>query len=206
MQLFTETLANMFYTVPEPVRYVLIFFSSFIEGIPVVGSIFPGGTVALLIGSLSEGGFVAPLLAVILIAIGTFAGDMIGYAAGRYLKDHRWLKRFVENEKHQKGWDIFDRHVAILIIFGKLIPVIRSTPSIFAALRGVTFRRYALLSGIGSILWAFVGVYGGNILARPLGEHAAIFLIIGLLILSGVVFLARRLHKKYKAKKHSSAN
>jgi membrane protein DedA with SNARE-associated domain len=192
MEHLIPKLTDLFYAAPEFLRYVLIFLSSFIEGVPVIGSVFPGGTVALLIGSLSEGGFIRPLIAVLIITIGTFSGDMIGFAAGRHLKGHRWLKRFMEHEKHQKGWDIFDRHVAILIIFGKLIPVVRSTPSIFAAMRGMRLRRYVLYSGLGSIIWAFAGVYGGNVLARLLGENAAIILILGILVISGIIFVLQR--------------
>ncbi len=199
----TENLTAVFYSVPEAIRYVLIFFSSFIEGVPVVGSLFPGGTVALLIGSLSEGGFVKPLLAVVVIAIGTFLGDMIGFLAGRYLKHHRWFKKFIESEKNKKGWDIFDRHLAVVVIFGKLIPVVRSTPSILAAMRGIRFRRYVLYSGIGSVIWAFVGVYGGNALAQILGGHASLILILGLLVVTGIVFAIRRLHKGHKKRKAS---
>jgi|JI10StandDraft_1071094.scaffolds.fasta_scaffold36497_3 membrane protein DedA with SNARE-associated domain len=198
MESLTHTLTALFYSVPETMRYVVIFLSSFIEGVPVIGSLFPGGTVALLIGSLSEGGFVNPLGAVAVIAIGTFAGDMIGFVAGRYFRHHRWLKTFIESEKHKKGWDIFDRHLAIVVIFGKLIPVVRSTPSIFAALRGVRFRRYVLYSGIGSVLWAFVGVYGGNTLAKTLGGSVALLIILGLLVVSGIIFLVQRIHRKRK--------
>jgi membrane protein DedA with SNARE-associated domain len=107
MESLTHTLTALFYSVPETMRYVVIFLSSFIEGVPVIGSLFPGGTVALLIGSLSEGGFVNPLGAVAVIAIGTFAGDMIGFVAGRYFRHHRWLKTFIESEKHKKGWGYF---------------------------------------------------------------------------------------------------
>ncbi len=196
MDTLPETLTGLFYTAPPFARYILVFFSSFIEGVPVIGTLFPGGTVALLIGSLTQGGFLHPLIATCIIAVGTFCGDLIGFAVGHHFKDHRWLRRFVQNENHKKGWDLFDRHVAILIIFGKLIPVVRSTPSIFAAMRGVRFRRYVIYSGLGSIVWAFAGVYGGNILARVLGENAAIIIILGLLVISGLIFVFKRFFQK----------
>jgi membrane protein DedA with SNARE-associated domain len=107
----------------------------------------------------------------------------------------------MENEKHKKGWDIFDRHVAILIIFGKLIPVIRSTPSIFAAMRGMRFRRYVAYSAIGSVVWAFAGVYGGNALSRILGDHAAILVILAVLVISGIAFAVQRINSALQKKK-----
>lgn len=162
---------------------------------PVLGSILPGGTIALLIGTLSAQSFVNPLFAVFLIAVGTFIGDMVGFLIGRYYRNTPWLKRLVSHEKHQKSWDLFDRHIAIVVIFGKLLPVVRSMPSLFAAVRGVVIRRYVLYSAIGSILWAFAGVYGGNLLSRILGDNAVI-IILGLLVISGIVVLLKQKMKK----------
>jgi membrane protein DedA with SNARE-associated domain len=190
-------LTDLFFSVPETLRYVLIFVSSFFEGIPIIGAMLPGGTIALLVGSLSAEAFVHPLLAVLFIALGTFIGDMCGFMIGRRYRSHRWMKRIVEHEKHQKSWDLFDRHVALVIIFGKLLPVIRSMPSLFAAARGVVIRRYVVYSALGSVLWAFAGVYAGAFLTRVLGG-ATIPIILGILILSGIVALVR---SKIKSKK-----
>ena len=161
---------------------------------PIIGSILPGGTIALLIGSFSATGLISPLYAVCIIALGTFLGDMIGFLIGRKYKNAPWLKKIVFHEKHQKSWDIFDRHIAIVVIFGKLLPVVRSMPSLFAAARGVVIRKYVLYSAIGSVLWAFAGVYGGNILTKVLGK-AAVVLILGLLIVSGLLFVFKKSKK-----------
>lgn len=153
-------------------QLVAIFLFSFAEGLPVIGSILPGGTIALLAGSLSAAGFFSPIVAFVIIALSSFAGDMTGFFAGKRFREARWLKRIVTHEKHQKSWDLFDRHIAIISIFGKLIPVVRSTPSLFAAARGIRTRRYMLYSFLGSVLWAFAGVFAGNILTQYLGDRA----------------------------------
>lgn len=197
MQQFSLYLTDLFFSVPEFLRYVFVFVTSFIEGMPILGSILPGGTIALLIGSLSAQNFINPLFAVLIIAVGTFLGDMLGFIIGRKYKEASWLKRIVFHEKHQKSWDLFDRHIAMVVIFGKLLPVIRSMPSLFAAARGVVIRKYVLYSAIGSVLWAFAGVYGGNILTRVLGE-SAILIILGLLVASGIVFVFKKSKKNKK--------
>lgn len=191
MQELTSFITEVFFSVPEMWRYVIIFGSSFIEGMPILGSVMPGGTVALLVGSLSAKAFINPSFAVVLIAVGTFTGDMAGFMIGRYYRNTPWLKRLVSHEGHQKSWDLFDRHIALVVIFGKLLPLVRSLPSLFAAVRGILIRKYVAYSAIGSILWAFVGIYGGNVLARVLGDYAVV-IILGLLVVSGLVVIFKR--------------
>jgi membrane-associated protein len=158
---------------------------------PFIGAILPGGTIALLIGSLSSQSFINPIVGVLIIAVGTFAGDMVGFLIGRKYRHTAFFKRIVFNEKYQKSWDLFDRHIAIVVIFGKLLPVVRSMPSLFAAARGVVIRRYVFYSALGSMLWAFAGIYGGKILTEILGE-SAILLILGLLVASGIIFVFKK--------------
>jgi membrane-associated protein len=162
---------------------------------PFIGAILPGGTIALLVGSLSAKDFINPLFAVLLIATGTFVGDMLGFLIGKKYRHTSFFKKVVFNEKHQKSWDLFDRHLAIVVIFGKLLPVVRSMPSLFAAARGTVIKKYILYSLAGSFLWAFAGIYGGKILTAILGE-SSIVIILFLLVLSGLAFV----FKKAKAK------
>ncbi len=186
MDSFSETVINTLWTVPPIMRAIALFLFSFSEGVPVLGSILPGGTIAILAGSLSVSGLIAPVAAFLLISVGSFLGDMTGFLLGKRFKHLKWIKAIVESEKHQKTWDLFDRHIALIAIFGKLIPVVRSTPSIFAAARGVRTRRYAVYSFIGSALWGFAGVYGGNLFTRYFGSQT-IPLLVALIVLSIVV-------------------
>lgn len=183
MDAFSEMIIATLWAVPYLLRIVILFLFSFSEGLPVIGSILPGGTIAILAGSLSVSGLINPFTAFLLISIGSFAGDITGFLLGRRFKNFAWIKNIVHNDKHQKSWDLFDRHIAIITIFGKLIPVVRSTPSLFAAVRGIRTRRYALYSFLGSALWGFAGIYGGNLFARYFGPKAIPFLI-GIIILS----------------------
>jgi membrane protein DedA with SNARE-associated domain len=179
-------LEQLFFSVSPVARLVIVFLSSFAEGLPVIGSILPGGTIALLVGTLAKDGFISLWLAIVLIGVGGFLGDSTGYFIGRRYKHARWLRVLVAQEKHQTKWDVFDRNIAIIVIFGKLIPVVRSTPSIFAGARNIRVQKYLLLSFIGSFVWAFAGVYGGALLAEFFGSWA-IVIILGLLILTGIV-------------------
>lgn len=186
---------QLFFSVSIEFRLLIVFFSSFAEGLPVIGSILPGGTIALLVGTLAQDGFIPVWIAIFIIGIGGFLGDSLGYAIGRRYKHARWLRKLVSQEKHQTAWDVFDRHIALIIIFGKLIPVVRSTPSIFAGARNIRVKKYFFFSFIGSFLWAFAGVFGGALIARVFGG-SSVLVIIGLLALTGIIAFTSNYRKK----------
>ncbi len=197
MNVFSNFIFEVLLGISPTLQMLFISAFSYAEGLPIIGSILPGGTVALLAGSLSTTGVFSPYLAFIVIAVSSFLGDMTGFLLGKKFKEATWIKKIVNHEKHQKSWDLFDRHVAIISIFGKLIPVIRSTPTLFAAVRGIKTRRYIVYSLTGSLLWAFAGVFLGKILTQFFGKNA-IFLIFGLLIIPVIVILWRQIIKNKK--------
>lgn len=186
MEQISALITDVFFAVSPLARGIIIFLFAYGEGLPVIGSILPGGTIALLVGSLSTQGFISPLFAISIITIGSFLGDITGFFIGKKLKNWKWIGRFIGNERNQKSWDVFDRHVALIIIFGKLLPVVRSAPSFFAGARNVSMKKYFFYTFVGSLLWAIVGIYGGNILSRVLGPYA-IPLILLILIISGLI-------------------
>jgi membrane protein DedA with SNARE-associated domain len=200
MDSFSQLIITSIQGIPQAFQIFVIFLFSYAEGLPIIGSILPGGTIALLAGSLSATGIFTPINAVFYIALGSFLGDMTGFFLGKKFKENKFLVKITSHEKYQKSWDLFDRHIAIITIFGKLLPVVRSTPSIFAAVRGVRTRRYMLYSFLGSVLWSFGGVFAGNILTTYLGDKA-IVVIVAILIGSFVVIIAKEYIKKLKLRK-----
>lgn len=183
MQEFSQWFSDILFSLGPIAREIFIFFLGYVEGLPIIGSIVPGGTMAILIGSLSKEGYINIFLAINLLAIGSFLGDLTGFLFGKQLRRLDYVKKLMENEKTKKHWDLFDRHVALVIIIGKVLPVIRSTPSLFAGMRKIPLHRYAIYTLIGSYLWAVVGIYSGNFLANILGDNAIPIIILTVLAL-----------------------
>jgi membrane-associated protein len=193
---YISNLVSDFFFLASPLaRMVFIFLFAYGEGLPVIGTLLPGGTIALLVGSLSAEGFIKPLSAALLITIGSFLGDITGFFIGKKIGKWRWIGKFVHNENYKNSWDIFDRNFALIVVFGKLIPVVRSTPSFFAGARNIKFSRYVFFSFLGSLLWSVVGIYGGNLLSRTVG-NLAIPIILGILVISVIATLVKSLRKK----------
>lgn len=205
MESFSQSVIVTLEAIPVASQMVVLGFFSFAEGLPVIGSIIPGGTIAIFAGGLSSKGIIAPLTASLLVGISSFLGDMTGFLLGKRFRHLKWIQAIVSHEKHQKSWDLFDRHIAIITIFGKLIPVVRSTPSVFAAIRGIRTRRYIIYSFIGSMLWGVVGVYAGNFFTNYFGERALSF-ILGLIVVSIVGVLIHQGVKALRKRKRNTAS
>lgn len=187
-------LNELFLSISPLFRVVFIFLFSYIEGLPIIGSVFPGGTIALLVGTLSEAGFIKPIHAILIIALGGFFGDMTGFLLGRKFKHKKWIKKIIEHEKHQKKWDMFDRQIVIIILFSRVVPFIRSLPSLFAGARNIRMKKYIFLSFIGSFVWGFTGVFGGNLISRLAG-NLAMPIILGILFISIIITIIMNLKK-----------
>lgn len=188
MEFLHDSLITLFFELSPFMRHIFILLLAFGEGLPVIGSFLPGGTIAILIGSLSEENFINPWTAVHLIAFGSIVGDLIGFFFGRKMLHIKWIHNLVYHEKNIKKWDLFDRHAALVIILGKILPVVRSTPSLFAGARKMNPFRYTVYVIIGSYIWAMAGIFGGKYLQQLLGD-ATILIIIGVLIITGIMAL-----------------
>ena len=186
MEYINSEIISLFLSVSPTLRDLLIFLVAFGEGLPLIGTILPGGTIALLIGSLAQDGLLSVWKAIHLIAIGSLLGDLVGFFIGKKLGKHPRIKKIIDSEKHVKKWDIFDRHTALVIIFGKVLPVIRSTPSLFGGARKMNIYKYSSYVLVGSYLWAIAGIFGGKYLAEVFGSYA-IVIILGILVVSGAV-------------------
>src|SRR4029078_10947482 len=87
--------------------------------------------------------------------IGSILGWQIGIRGGRpYLERHgRWLHLDEAKLDRAEAW--FERWEGWALLPGRLTPVVRSFVSIPAGVFEVPFRRYTLLTLIGSAIWCF---------------------------------------------------
>jgi len=195
MESLNNSIIEIFLSVSPIWRNIMIFLLAFGEGLPIIGSFLPGGTIAILIGGLSKEGVINPWLAIHIIAIGSTIGDFVGFFFGKKMLHIKWVHDMVYHEKHAKKWDLFDRHAALVIILGKLLPVIRSTPSLFAGARKMNTLKYLSYTIIASYLWAIGGIWGGNYLSSLFGDNL-ILVVVAIVIVSISVSLLSSVKKK----------
>jgi membrane-associated protein len=53
----------------------------------------------------------------------------------------------------QRAQDFFDRHGARTIVLARFVPVVRTFATVMAGVARMDFRRFALYSLVGGVLW-----------------------------------------------------
>jgi len=129
----------------------------------------PSELILLLAGfNVSEGRF-GVVGAVLAATVGSVVGAYFLYAVGRLVQDER-LERFLAGAGRfvglkradvHKGFLWFERHGTAVVLFGRLIPVVRSVVSIPAGSDKMPIGRFTLLTATGSLLWNTVWVAVG---------------------------------------------
>ncbi|WP_037496985.1 DedA family protein [Solirubrobacter soli] len=140
-----------------------------------VDAVLPaGGELVMAFGGALAAGAIAghtgpSLIAVILAGtLGYLTGSVVGWAIGRVggrpLVDRygRWLHLGPQRFLRAEQW--FSRYGASFVLFGRLLPLIRSFVSIPAGVLEYPLARYVLLSALASLLWCVAFAAGGHAL------------------------------------------
>ncbi len=184
------------------VFYSLLFLLCFLEGLPIIGSLVAGGTVAIGIGTLAFVGLVDPVTALIVMSLGSFAGDLAGYFTIKHFRTKiaRFQRMVQPLEDNQSRFSrFFDQNFFLVTILSRLVPMVRSLPSLFAAIRKIESAPYVIASVLASILWASSGIligYGASTVVSP---QVILMIIIASVILPSVYGIVKLiLHQKNK--------
>lgn len=107
--------------------------------------------------------------AVIFATIGSVVGAYFLYGIGRLLSEER-LEAFLagvgrivglkKSDVH-KGFQWFERHGSAVVLFGRLIPVVRSVVSIPAGAEKMSLVRFSVLTALGSLVWNAIWIAVG---------------------------------------------
>jgi membrane-associated protein len=95
------------------------------------------------------------VLAVLLLTVAAFLGNVGGYEIGRkvgpalFEHDGRILKR----KYLEKTSDFFDRHGNLALVAGRFVPFVRTYVTVVAGITQMARRRFLLWSGIGAVAW-----------------------------------------------------
>jgi membrane protein DedA with SNARE-associated domain len=141
------------------------------------------------------------VLVIVAGTAGSLAGAIFWYALGR-LVSHDWIKRFADRHGRwitmtrkdvEKADDWFDDYGHYAVLFGRLIPTVRTLISVPAGLSEMPLSRFILYSGIGTAIWttmlALVGYALGNEYSRL--EHWIDPISIGVVALIVAIYLWR---------------
>ncbi len=159
-----------------------------------------GGEIVMLFGGALAAGAIAghtgPSLFAVIAAgtLGYLAGSIGGWALGRaggraLIERHgSWLHLGPERFERAERW--FDRYGSWFVLFGRLLPLVRSFVSIPAGVLEFPFARYVLLTAIASLVWCTAFGVAGHALGSNWESVHHAFRYLDYLALAGVVAVA----------------
>jgi membrane protein DedA with SNARE-associated domain len=178
------------------------------EAVMVYGGAVASGAFAgqsiVLFGWTLETGFPAylavALAGTIGYTVGSIGGWWIGVHGGRpFLERHgRWFHLKEANLVKAERW--FERWEDRAVFFGRITPVVRSFVSIPAGVFHAPFRRYTVLTLLGSAIWCFALAGAGWALGSQWEEFHRFFKYVDYLIVAsiaaGVAYIVWRLYRR----------
>ena len=116
-----------------------------------IGLFIAGGKIEII-----PGGHVANLVfALVVLSLGAFAGNVIGYEIGRWIgpplyeRDGRILKRKYFDQTSA----FFDTHGNKAMVIGRFVPFVRTYITVVAGVTRMDRRRFFLWSAVGAVGW-----------------------------------------------------
>ena len=129
----------------------------------------PSEVIMLFGGALAAGAVAGahPSLVLIVLAgvLGNVAGSYLSWGVGRYAGQpavRRWGRRIgVSDHDIDRATRWFERHGPAAVLFGRVVPVVRTFISLPAGLAGMPAGRFGLYTTLGCIPWtAALGIAG----------------------------------------------
>lgn len=132
----------------------------------------PSELIMPLAGFVAAQGKMGLVAAIIAGTLGSLAGATLWYWVGRAIgaerlrrwaeKHGRWLTLSPEDVDRANDW--FHRHGAGAVLFGRLVPTVRTLISVPAGLARMPLPTFLLWSGLGSLAWTSLLAVAGYLL------------------------------------------
>jgi membrane protein DedA with SNARE-associated domain len=145
--------------------YLGVLIAVFLESFTAV---IPSQIVLPFSGFVASQGSLNIALVIITVTIGAYFGTLPFYFIGRWGDDfvQKFLTKygkyiFISNEDLKKGYKAFEKYGGGIVLFGRLIPLIRSVISFPAGAARMKFSVFSLYTVVGSLIFATVSCLAG---------------------------------------------
>lgn len=178
MPQFIDQVALLEFLSPEniltwlgPWALVGVAFIIFAECGLLIGFFLPGDSLLFLTGLFVAQNYIKePIwLVVVVLTVMAVVGNLVGYWIGRVVGPKLFDKpdsKIFKKEYVAKTHEFFEKYGARAIILARFVPIVRTFITALAGVAKMDFRKYAIYSTVGGVLWAagitLAGYYLGN--------------------------------------------
>lgn len=203
-----ETLVSYLTELIKSIGYWGVGISMFIESFfaPI-----PSELIMPFAGFVASQGFMSIHLVILVGAFGSYLGSLPFYLLGYWGNEiivNKFLRKFgkylfISDNDIDLGFSYFDKYGSIIVLLGRLVPIVRTVISFPAGVAKMNFWKFSTYTLFGSVLWsgllAVLGyVFGENweVIGGYISEYEKIVVYAFL----GILFLFV-MYKLYKRKK-----
>src|SRR4030043_152125 len=180
--------------------YAILFLIIFLETGLGVPPFLPGDSLLFAVGTFAALGSLDARWLIISMSIAAIAGDTVNYWIGYMVGPkifNQEKSRLLNKEYLYRTHRFYEKYGGKTIILARFIPIIRTFAPFVAGIGSMTYRHFILYNMSGGIAWSVIFVLGGylfgNIPVVKQNFSLAIFVIIILSILPGIIeFLRHR--------------
>jgi membrane-associated protein len=184
-------LLDLVQSVDPVLRTLLAGLGIFLETSVLVGLVVPGDTM-VLVASTAVDGPVQYLSMVLVVIAGAIGGESVGFALGRKIGEHNWVR--AENYLERRG--------GIAVFVSRFLPVLHSLIPLTVGMSTMTYRKFIAWTIPACVIWSTAYVTVGSVAAgtfRELSEklHFAGYLFVGVIVvfLVAVLIVKKVLHR-----------
>jgi membrane protein DedA with SNARE-associated domain len=164
-----------------------------------VGALLEGETFLILAGFAAHRGYLALHTVIIVAFLGSFLADQVWFHLGR-VKGTAFIDRRRKWQRHaDEVRGLIHRKQNLLMLGFRFVPGTRTLTPIVMGAMGFDFRRFALLNGVGALVWAvtigWVGYLFGAA-AEHIFEHIKqyeAYLLAAIALAGFALWMARRI-------------
>jgi membrane-associated protein len=190
------------------VAYPLLFLIIFMETGFVVTPFLPGDSLLFAAGTISATSSLNIIILYITLLLAAILGDNTNYWIGRFIGPRIFQKenaRFFKREYLEKTRQFYAKHGVKTIILARFIPIIRTFAPFVAGVGKMHYSQFLPYDVLGGFLWVSLftlgGYWFGNLPVIKQNFHLAIFGIIFLSILPGLIEYIKHKRSKLTDKK-----
>jgi membrane protein DedA with SNARE-associated domain/membrane-associated phospholipid phosphatase len=178
--------------------YLIVAITAFLEGLPIIGYISPGGISTILAGFLVRNHLLKLWPVLLLAIIGAFLGDLLAYILGRIYGHNRLRLHgkylYLKEEHIDKTQELLQKHGGKAIIFGRFNYLTRSLSPFLAGTSGINLWKFIFFGLVSSVLWSTAHIGAGIVFGQAYRVAARYinYLLLGATILAVLIFYAYR--------------
>jgi membrane-associated protein len=176
-----------------PFIYLILFLIIFCETGLVITPFLPGDSLLFAVGALASGGqFLDIKIIIPLLMLAAIVGDSVNFYLGRkYGRKLFESERFFLKKSYLTNTEFFfERKGSWAVSLARFFPITRTIAPFFAGLSGMVYKKFFILSALGTVVWINVFVLSGYFFGQiEIIQKNFTLLVMGIIVVSIIPFL-----------------